>query len=60
MARGFHSLFFESRPVFCNFAFSVDLALKLRKGEQNVQRQATKRRGCVELLRDRNEGRADA
>jgi hypothetical protein len=35
--------------------FACDLALKLCKRQQHVQRQATHRRGRVELLRDRHE-----
>src|SRR5438067_1239839 len=35
-----------------------DLALELRKGQQNIEGQTPHRRRRVELLRDRNKGRA--
>src|ERR1700758_1125036 len=38
-------------------ALADDLALELRKGQQNVQGQASHRGRRVELLGDRNEGR---
>src|ERR1700731_4012154 len=37
-------------------ALADDLPLKLGKGEQNIEREAAKRSGRVELLRYRNEG----
>src|SRR5712672_2952339 len=38
-------------------ALADDLTLELRKGQQNVQGQASHRGRRVELLRDRNKGR---
>ena len=38
--------------------FADDLALELRKGQQDIQGQAPHRGRRVELLRDRNKGRA--
>src|SRR5262249_5433935 len=39
-------------------AFADDLALELREGQQNIQGQTPHRGRRIELLRDRNEGRA--
>jgi hypothetical protein len=51
------SLFLRRRDLVAD-ALADDLALKLCKGQQNVQSQAP-HRGCrVELLGDRNKGRA--
>src|SRR6516162_7272112 len=37
-------------------ALADDLTLELRKGQQNIEGQATHRRRRVELLRDRDKG----